>query len=156
MSVKGRLVRQISMGELVESSLAGTREADDIRRNGALDRADFGQLYLRYRDPVFRYVRRLSGSEDDAADLTARTFERALAKLHTYRGDGAGFAPWLFRIARNQARDARRRTRPWLPIQLLGTAAHPHEPSTPEGTALRRESIWRGVALPGRADGAGA
>lgn len=104
-------------------------------------RADFGQLYLRYRDPLFRYVRRLSGSEDEAADLTARTFERALAKLHTYRGDGAGFAPWLFRIARNQVRDARRRTRPWLPIQLLGMAAHPHEPSTPEGTALRREAI---------------
>jgi RNA polymerase sigma-70 factor (ECF subfamily) len=129
------------MGELVESSVARTREADDIGRDGALDRADFGQLYLRYRNPVFRYVRRLSGSEDEAADLTARTFERALAKLHTYRGDGAGFAPWLFRIARNQARDARRRMRPWLPIQLLATAAHPHEPSTPEWTVLRRESI---------------
>jgi len=129
------------MGELVGSSATRTMEADDIGRDGAMDKADFGQLYLRYRDPVFRYVRRLSGSEDEAADLTARTFERALAKLHTYRGDGAGFAPWLFRIARNQARDARRRTRPWLPIQLLGTGGHPHEPSTPEGAALRNESI---------------
>jgi len=27
-------------------------------------------------------VRRLSGSEDEAADQTALTFERALAKLH--------------------------------------------------------------------------
>ncbi len=125
----------------MDSSATRTMEAVGIGRDGAIDKADFGQLYLRYRDPVFRYVRRLSGSEDEAVDLAARTFERALAKLHTYRGDGAGFAPWLFRIARNQARDARRRTRRWLPIQLLGMGAHPHEPTTPEGTVLRRESI---------------
>ena len=59
-----------------------------------IERAEFGELYLRYRDPVFRYVRRLSGSEDEAADLTALTFEHALAKLHGYRGEGhrtAGF-----------------------------------------------------------------
>ena len=141
MSGNGRRLRQIGMGELVESRVARTGEADDIGRGSALDKADFGQLYLRYRDPVFRYLRRLSGSEDEAADLTARTFERALARLDTYRGDGAGFAPWLFRIARNQARDARRRTRPWLPIQLLGIGQHPQEPATPEGAVLRRESI---------------
>ena len=65
---------------------------------GAIERAEFGELYLRYRDPVFRYVRRLSGSEDEAADLTAHTFEHALTKLQGYRGEGAGFAPWLLRI----------------------------------------------------------
>jgi RNA polymerase sigma-70 factor (ECF subfamily) len=129
------------MGGPVDPSATQAIEAAHVDRDGAIEKADFGQLYLRYRDPVFRYVRRLSGSEDEAADLTARTFERALAKLHTYRGDGAGFAPWLFRIARNQARDARRRTRRWLPIQLLGASAHPHEPTSPEGTVLRRESI---------------
>lgn len=106
-----------------------------------IDRADFGELYLRYRDPVFRYVRRLSGSEDEAADLTALTFERALAKLRGYRGDGAGFAPWLFRIARNQAWDARRRNRPWLPLQLLASHRHPDDGSSPEEATLRQESI---------------
>ena len=123
------------------SSAAWTMETDESGRHRALDRAEFGQVYLRFRDPVFRYVRRLSGSDDEAADLTALTFERALAKLHTYRGDGAGFAPWLFRIARNQTRDARRRRRPWLPIQLLDLRRHPIDPSTPEGSVLRRESI---------------
>lgn len=134
-------MRQLGMGELVDSSAARMVDADAIDRGDAMDRAEFGQLYVRYRDPVFRYVRRLSRSEDEAADLTALTFERALTKLHTYRGDGAGFAPWLFRIARNQARDARRRTRPWLPIQLLSMRGHPHEPSTPEAIVLRSESI---------------
>lgn len=106
-----------------------------------IERAEFGELYLRYRDPVFRYVRRLSGSEDEAADLTALTFEHALAKLHGYRGEGAGFAPRLLRIARNLAWDARRRKRPWLPLQLLDAARHPREPSAPEEATLRRESV---------------
>src|ERR687892_2651183 len=103
----------------MESSAAeGTMEPDGAR-DELIDRAQFGQLYLHYRDRVFRYVRRLSENEDEAADLTARTFERALARLHTFRGDGSRFAPWLFRIARNQALDARRRRRMWIPLQLL-------------------------------------
>ncbi len=118
-----------------------TTQPESRASEGAIERAEFGELYLRYRDPVFRYVRRLSGSEDEAADLTALTFEHALAKLHGYRGEGAGFAPWLLRIARNLAWDARRRKRPWLPLQLLGAARHPREPSTPEEATLRRESV---------------
>jgi RNA polymerase sigma-70 factor (ECF subfamily) len=118
-----------------------TSHGETLGRAGVIDRAEFGELYLRFRDPVFRYVRRLCGSEDEAADLTALTFERALASLHGYRGDGAGFAPWLFRIARNQAWDARRRKRPWLPLQLLALARHPQAGSTPEDATLRRESI---------------
>jgi RNA polymerase sigma-70 factor, ECF subfamily len=124
----------------MESSAAeGAMEPDDARE-GVIDRAQFGQLYLRYRDQVFRYVRRLSESEDEAADLTALTFERALARLHTFRADGAGFAPWLFRIARNQAFDARRRRRRWIPLQLLPMRQHPREPSTLEEVAIRREA----------------
>ena len=92
------------MEQPVDSIAAQRRTDRQALGNGAvIGRADFGELYVRYRDPVFRYLRRLCGSEDEAADLTALTFERALAKLHGFRGDGAGFAPWLFRITRNQA-----------------------------------------------------
>lgn len=125
----------------MESSAAEGMMQPDHAGEGMIDRAQFGQLYLRYRDPVFRYVRRLSDSEDEAADLTALTFERALAKLHTFRGDGSGFAPWLFRIARNQALDARRRRRVWMPLQLLPMWRHPLQPLTLEEEALRREAV---------------
>lgn len=137
------LLRQLGMEQSVRSSAAQrmAQPPETAAPDRVIDRAAFGELYLRYRDPVFRYVRRLCGSEDEAADLTALTFERALAKLRSYRGDGAGFAPWLFRIARNQAWDARRRKRPWLPLQLLAVRRHPHEATTPEEAALRRESI---------------
>jgi RNA polymerase sigma-70 factor (ECF subfamily) len=141
MSGDDRLLRHIGMGQPVESIAAqGETRPESAAPDGVIDRAEFGELYLRYRDPVFRYVRRLCGSEDEAADLTALTFEHALAKLRSYRGDG-GFAPWLFRIARNQAWDARRRKRPWLPIQLLALGRHPSEATTPEEATLRLESI---------------
>jgi RNA polymerase sigma-70 factor (ECF subfamily) len=134
-------VRQLGMEPMESTAAQHTRQHENLGHAAVIDRAEFGELYLRYRDPVFRYVRRLCGSEDEAADLTALTFERALARLQSYRADGAGFAPWLFRIARNQAWDARRRKRPWLPLQLLALARHPQEGSTPEEAALRRESI---------------
>ena len=50
-----------------------------------------------------------SRSEDDAADLTAVAFERALAAMPRYRPTGGGFRAWLLRIARNAAIDAGRR-----------------------------------------------
>jgi len=142
MSDDDPVLRQLGMGQPVKSTaMQRTTQPESRASEGAIDRAAFGELYLRYRDSVFRYVRRLCDSEDEAADLTALTFERALAKLHGYRGDGAGFAPWLFRIARNQAWDARRRKRPWLPLQLLAVGRHPRVATTPEEATLRRESI---------------
>jgi RNA polymerase sigma-70 factor (ECF subfamily) len=69
----------------------------------------FEALYLRHRTSVYRYLRARVGDDDDAADLTAAKFERALGALRGYRPAGAGFAAWLLRIARNAAIDAERR-----------------------------------------------
>jgi RNA polymerase sigma-70 factor, ECF subfamily len=142
MSDHAVLMRQLGMEQPVDSTAAQRRtHHEQLGQADVIDRAEFGELYVRYRDPVFRYIRRLCGSDDEAADLTALTFERALAKLHGFRGDGAGFAPWLFRIARNQAWDARRRNRPWLPLQLLPSRRHPTERPTVEEAVLGRESL---------------
>lgn len=142
MSDHAALMRHLCMEQPVDSVVTRTRtHRDELGHDVVIGRAEFGELYLRYRDPVFRYVRRLCGSEDEAADLTALTFERALANLDGFRGDGAGFAPWLFRIARNQAWDARRRNRPWLPLQLLALARHPREGHTLDEALLRQESV---------------
>ena len=68
----------------------------------------FEAVYLRHRTAVFRYVRLRSASDDDAAELTAVTFERALRAFGRFRPDGGGEAAWLLRIARNAAIDAAR------------------------------------------------
>lgn len=71
----------------------------------------FEALYVRHRTAVFRYARARSTNDDDAADLTAVVFERALVAWPRYRPTGGGELAWLFRIARNAAIDDARRRR---------------------------------------------
>ena len=73
------------------------------------DSEAFGVLYERHRLAVFRYLRTRTPSEDDAGELTAVVFERALSAIPRYRSTGSGIVAWLIRIARNAAVDAGRR-----------------------------------------------
>ena len=63
--------------------------------------AAFGRLYERYVDRVYSYIYHRVGNVQDAEDLTARTFYRALDRLDTYEDRGLPFAAWIFRIAHN-------------------------------------------------------
>jgi RNA polymerase sigma-70 factor (ECF subfamily) len=65
------------------------------------DPAAFGALYERYVDRIYAYIYHRVGNMQDAEDLTARAFYRALSKLHTYEDRGYPFSAWLFRIAHN-------------------------------------------------------
>jgi RNA polymerase sigma-70 factor, ECF subfamily len=71
--------------------------------------AAFELIYARHRSAVYRYVRTRTISGDDAADLTALTFERAFVAIGRYRPGGVGVRAWLFRIARNASIDHGRR-----------------------------------------------
>lgn len=56
--------------------------ADDDARLADRARTDadaFAELYIRHREAVFSYLRGRLGDEDVALDVTAVTFERALA-----------------------------------------------------------------------------
>lgn len=61
----------------------------------------FGLLYERYVDKIYTYLYYRTGSREDAEDLTARTFYRALDNLHRYQERGLPFSAWLYRIAHN-------------------------------------------------------
>ena len=69
----------------------------------------FAELYRRHVDAIHRFVLRRCGDPALAEDLTAATFERALAGLDRFRWHPSGVAPWLFRIASNQLTDHHRR-----------------------------------------------
>ena len=70
----------------------------------------FGELYLLYAQPVFRYLYSRIGGFHEAEDATAQTFLAALERFPNYRHDGY-FASWLFAIARNKAMDYFRKQR---------------------------------------------
>ena len=99
-----------------DGSLASPGEEQDLVAAAAAAPAAFEAVYLAYRTPVYRYLRSLVRTDDEAADLTALTFERALRDIRRYRGSGSAVG-WLLRIARNAAIDAGRRQRPTVPWQ---------------------------------------
>ena len=80
-----------------------------IKRIQKGDADAFGQLYDRFYDPVYSYVLRQTGSRADAEDITAEVFLYVLEKIDGFSWRGAGFAAWLFRIARNDVLDHFRR-----------------------------------------------
>lgn len=88
-----------------------TRDAEDREepRRAAATGA-FEVLYAEHRNAVFRYLRARTANEDEALDLAATTFERALRFLERNHEVPLG-AGWLFRTARNAAIDQARRRR---------------------------------------------
>lgn len=75
----------------------------------------FTSLYRAYVRRIHSFAYRRSGSYEVAEEITASTFERAWRGLPAFAWQGAGFEPWLFRIASNEIaghfrRQARSRT----------------------------------------------
>lgn len=80
----------------------------------------FEAAYLRHRETVFRYLRARCPDNEDALDLTALTFERALIESRR-KGLPGPALPWLLRTARNLAIDRQRRGRTRrLLLEVLG------------------------------------
>jgi RNA polymerase sigma-70 factor (ECF subfamily) len=82
------------------------------------DRAAFGALYERHVTAIYRYVYYRVGNREDAEDLTAKVFARALKHIPNYNDRGLPFTAWLYRIAHNVVanfhRDSKRR--PVMPL----------------------------------------
>jgi RNA polymerase sigma-70 factor, ECF subfamily len=85
-------------------------------RSAQRDPGQFGALYDRYVQPVYRYLYSRVGAASDAEDLTAQTFLRALEALPRYRHRGY-FSAWLFAIARHKVIDHYRRRRVQVPLE---------------------------------------
>jgi RNA polymerase sigma factor (sigma-70 family) len=72
------------------------------------DGSAFPELVARYQDRLYRFLVRLTRSEDDALELAQETFLHAYQGLARWRLD-ARFSTWLFQVGRNLAFDLLRR-----------------------------------------------
>lgn len=88
----------------------------------------FGELYERYYIRVYRYVYHRVGNASDAEDLTAVIFIKALEALGAFKPRHNGFAPWLFRIARNAVVDHYRRGRKHTQLEGIEQQASGADP----------------------------
>lgn len=93
------------LAELDELELADVELVDRARQ----DTESFEDLYVRYRDRIYAFAYRRTWTQEAAEDVTAATFERAYRHLDRFDASGAGFGPWLYRIAANELVDHYRR-----------------------------------------------
>ncbi len=100
----------MELTRVVETLDGGEWPLDDkLVIDACADAHAFAALYERHIDRVYRYLRARGANDDEATELAALTFERALSHIDRYRPGGSGFGPWLLRIARNAYIDAHRR-----------------------------------------------
>lgn len=123
---------------------AGSSGADEAPLVGAAvsDPEAFDRLYRAYATPVYRYVRSLTGNDEDAADVTQQVFLQAWRALDTFQGRSS-FSTWLFRIARNRVVDTHRRRHDAVSWEQLPSEAHPVSALDLEGWVLRQERMGR-------------
>ena len=78
-----------------EQLIARLRDPEECRRA-------FGEVIREYTEPLYRQIRRMVQSHDDANDLLQNTFMKAWQNLEYFRGD-AKLSTWLYKIAVNES-----------------------------------------------------
>jgi RNA polymerase sigma-70 factor (ECF subfamily) len=118
------------VAELAVTRMDPNRERLLVERS-RFDAAAFGELYDFYLPRIYGFVARRVADRAAAEDLTAMTFERALATVR--RGDfrNEAFGGWLYRVASNAVVDHVRRGRRTIPLS-------PDRPGEDEGEGEAR------------------
>ncbi len=92
------------MATSTDTTEADARDRADMARLAAGHDAALNDLMERHATPVFHFLCRMLGNEDDANDLAQETFARVFRSRASFR-PGAKFSTWLFTIAANLARN---------------------------------------------------
>ena len=95
----------------------------------------FNLLVSRWEKRVYNYLLRITGNREDALDLTQDVFLKAYQNLCKL-DDPARFAPWLYRIAHNEAYSMFRKRRPET------DAAELEPKSTDDGITVGGSSVF--------------
>ena len=77
------------------------QDENELVEHAKTDPNAFGVLYQRYVDKIYRYIFFRTSNRQDAEDLTAKVFHKALDHIGAYKNKGHPFSAWLYRIAHN-------------------------------------------------------
>ena len=119
-------------------ALLGDRDADaPVARLADTTAPTFESVYADHYRDVYRYVLLSLRRPDDAEDVVADTFDRALRAWRSGHGPAGRALPWLIVIARRILVDRWRRNRlvGWLPFQSGPSAPEPGDPDDRTGRA---------------------
>jgi RNA polymerase sigma-70 factor, ECF subfamily len=126
-------------------------DADLIRQAARGNVESYNLLISRWEKRVYNYLLRITANREDALDLTQDVFLKAYQNLRKL-DNPERFAPWLYRIAHNEAYSMFRKRRPEadvdemepvgteLGITVGGSSVFPIELSLAVASALERLS----------------
>jgi len=92
----------------------GARGKDEVSRT-----AGFERLMRQYERLVLGTAMRLTGSVEDARDVSQEVFLKLYRNLDKVRAEAA-LSSWLYRVTVNACHDLRRRKRPESPVEDAG------------------------------------
>ncbi len=103
---------------------------------------EFENIYREYFDDVYRYIRRLSGDEHTAEEITSETFFKAMRAMDRFRGD-CDIRVWLCQIAKNCYYTYLKKAKKIEPVDEMELLELPSEESTVEEQYMKREEAAR-------------
>ncbi len=99
-------VQNCLTGKAQQFANPGTPEYHLIQAAIAGNRAAFEVLIQKYKARLVESMRQLARGEEEAEDIVSHAFVTAFEKMDRFRGE-ASFYTWLYRIATNEAYQAR-------------------------------------------------
>ncbi len=81
----------------------------------------FNELTHRTLNIVYSFALRFTGNEQDAQDITQKTFVKVWRSLRTYNSSTSKFMTWIMRITRNTAIDSMRKKK-YIPFSSFDTS----------------------------------
>ena len=103
------IFRAVEDADLIQQATRGSVES-------------FNLLISRWEKRVYNYLLRITANREDALDLTQDVFLKAYQNLRKLDDPGR-FAPWLYRIAHNEAFSMFRKRRPETDVEELEPGA---------------------------------
>lgn len=117
-------------------------DAELVARTLAGSDAAFAELVDRYNDLLCRHAQRMMRREDDAEDVVQTAWIKAYRRLEQCR-DPERFGAWVFRIAANGCKDARKaERREVVPMDAVGELPNPADDP---GEGVEREEQRRRI-----------
>jgi RNA polymerase sigma-70 factor (ECF subfamily) len=127
-------------------------EEKNLVERAKRDPREFGALYDRHFQQIYRFVYSRVREQTASEDVTSEVFIKALKAMPRYQDTGRPFAAWLYQIAVNAIADRYRTLRPAQPLDDfhdLSIAGPALEEQATQRDEIRR--IWALVeALPGQ------
>jgi len=78
----------------------------------------FEPLYVKYYEPILKFVYKRVESFDDTKEIVAIVFTKALINITKYKDQGFPFSSWLYRISINEVNQFYRDTKKMRAISI--------------------------------------